>query len=44
MRFSAKLFALAALSVYNNFIETVKTLSFDLKREINTFSEGASPL
>ena len=31
MRFSANLFALAALPVYNNFIETVKTLLFDLK-------------
>ena len=28
MRFSAKLFALVALSVYKNSIETVKTLSF----------------
>ena len=30
VRFSAKLFVLAALSIYNNSIETVKTLSFDL--------------
>ena len=31
MRFSAKRFALAALSVYYNYTEIVKTLSFDLK-------------
>ena len=30
MRFSAKQFALAALSAYYNFTEIVKTLSFDL--------------
>ena len=30
MRFSAKWFALAALSVYYNYTEIVKTLSFDL--------------
>ena len=30
MRFSAKQFALAALSAYYNYTEIVKTLSFDL--------------
>ena len=30
MRFSAKRFAFEALSVYYNYTETVKTLSFDL--------------
>ena len=30
MRFSTKRFALAALSVYYNYTEIVKTLSFDL--------------
>ena len=30
MRFLAKRFALEALSVYYNYTETVKTLSFDL--------------
>ena len=30
MRFSAKRFALAALSAYYNYTEIVKTLSFDL--------------
>ena len=30
MWFSAKRFALAALSAYNNYTEIVKTLSFDL--------------
>ena len=30
MRFFAKRFALAALSVYYNYTEMVKTLSFDL--------------
>ena len=29
MRFSAKRFALVALSVYNNYTEIVRTLSFD---------------
>ena len=44
MRFSAKWFALAALSVYYNYTEIIKTLSFDLLTEKKPYSDQTNKI